>query len=196
MIHELGHAMLAFPDMSGIDEANHISVMNGVDPEVGTNGSTNFSYQRCDEAAAQLDWDVDSAYGEYGDCFDHITNHGTYGLRVNLTLPATSFTGCLGFAYPVSGRLEIRNHDSYFGLGQNSLGGRIVEIDRAGAAYTSVAAGGAGAPNPNWTKSLPSPASASTVSFDAHFDRASGSGIDSSSHTAFTVTWTTSPTVC
>ena len=52
IIHEAGHAMLAFPDMClgsepCRDELD--TVMNSKDPVVGTRGSTHFTYRRCED---------------------------------------------------------------------------------------------------------------------------------------------------
>lgn len=201
MIHEAGHAMLAFPDYctNPSDPCPWLekdTVMKGEDPAVGTTGSQHFSYQRCDEAGAQLDWDLGSKAGEYADCFDHISHHGTDGLVTDLTLgQSTTLTGCVGVPYPVSGRLQVHDYSSYNGMGGNPLIDRTVKIDRGGAAYTSTVAAG-GTTGNNWTKSLSAPSSPVTYSYDAHFDNPSGDGLDSSTHRPFTIQWTNSPQVC
>lgn len=190
LIHELGHAMYAFPDMCLGGQpcrSESDTVMNSVDPEVGTTGSTNFSFQRCDEAAGQLDWDLANSAGEYGDCFDDISGSGTYGLKTNLTTTAGTIYACVGSSVTVSGRLEVLDSSSYGPLGANPLTNRTVRFDRNTTAnFASTIASNAS--GNNWTKSFGS-STAGAYDFVAHFHRSSASGLDSSPERTFTVRW-------
>jgi hypothetical protein len=194
MIHETGHAVLTFPDLTGWSESD--TVMNGKSPTVTQTGGDHFVYQRCDEAASQLVWDVRNYAGPYGDCFDHITGHGTYGLITTMTTSGTSFNQCIGLGLNVSGRLAIKATSDYGVLSNNPLAGRTVWVDRKLSTSTTwtlkVASTTANATTSgnNWTRSFGSPTSTGgTYNYRAHFDRSSASGLDSSNKASFTILW-------
>lgn len=190
MIHELGHAMLGFPDMclgSQPCRSEDDTVMNETDPHVGLNGSTPFIYRKCDEAGSQLQWNVISYSNEYGDCFDHIEHAGATGLTANVDVTGSTFFQCNGQSVPVSGRLEVWDFDSYGPLGGNPLEGRVVWFNRGATTnYTSATATGV-SPTDNWTKSFGG--SNVTYTFTAHFDSAPGDGLADSDRPTFTITW-------
>ncbi|HEX5465966.1 MAG TPA: hypothetical protein VFW92_04730 [Candidatus Limnocylindrales bacterium] len=186
MIHESGHAMLSFADESGWSEDD--TVMNGIDPHVGATGATHWDYQRCDEAASQLLWDLKNSAGEYGDCFDDIVNHGTHGLKTDLTMGTTSYSACNGDSIIASGRIQVHDYSSYGPLGGNPLTNRTVWVDR-GSTLKFTSAIASNASNDNWSVTLNG--SSVTYSYSAHFDYSSGSGLDASAHVAFTARWGT-----
>ena len=188
LIHESGHAMLSFDDLTGWSESD--TVMNGRDPDVGTTGATHWDYQRCDEAASQLLWDLKTSAGEYGDCFNGITDHGVNGLVTNLTLSTgTNLFACNGQAIVASGRIEVKDFASYGPLGGNPLTNRTVWFDRgATTKWTSTTASNAN--GDNWSMSFGG--SNVTYTFVAHFDYTSGSGLDASQTRTFTFHWSSS----
>lgn len=196
LIHELGHAMLAFPDMclgSQPCRSESDTVMNSHDPEVGTTGSTHFTYQRCDEAAAQLDWGMFSSSGEVGDCFDHITGHGTYGLVVDLSASPSSVTACAYENVTIAGRLQIHTNTNYGHLSAQGLASRTIWIDRGTTSKYTSASTSTSSGN-NWSKTFSG--SNVTFSYVAHFDKPSGQGLDASPQRAFTITWLSPQVAC
>ncbi len=139
IIHEAGHAMFAFTDMCTFDaNGNPIqpclpetyTVMNSHDPEVGTTGATPFSYRQCDEAAAQLVWSA-NAFGEFPDCFDHVSGHGVNGLITTLSTSVSDPAPCNGDSSTISGSLAIKYVLSYGALKGHAIAGRTVTLQRA-----------------------------------------------------------------
>lgn len=190
LIHEAGHAMLALLDMCTTSQPCRLeteTVMNSDDPEVGTPGSLNFEFQKCDESAAQLVWDLASSGGEYGDCFDHVASAGVSGLRTNVAISGgTSFSACNGQAVLVSGRLEVSDFSAYGPLGANPLTGRTVWFDRGSTShYTSTTA--TNASGLNWSKSFGG--TNFTYNYVPHFDDATGDGLADSDQPSFSITW-------
>ena len=184
-IHELGHAMLTFADLSGWEELD--TVMNGTDPHVGLPGATHWDFQRCDEAASQLLWDVKSSGGEYGDCFGSITNHGVHGLITELSMGTTTYTACNMQPTTVSGRIQVKDYSTYGPLGGKPLTSRAVHVDRGSTTnYTSATA--TNASGDNWSVTIPGTSNL-TYSYVAHFDYLDGSGLDASNTVAFTIRW-------
>ena len=87
MIHEAGHALAHF----GHDTQTEAeTVMRSTSPEVGSTGGGRTTFQRCDEAALQLLWDLRALDGPYANCFDGIAGHGTSGLVTTLSVRAIS----------------------------------------------------------------------------------------------------------
>lgn len=201
LIHESGHAMVTFPDLSGADEAD--SVMNGNAPSIGEPGGNHFVFRRCDEAAIQLNWDVADVWGTYADCFDHLTSHG--GLVTELSVSGSSFTRCLSLPGSVPGRLQIKDTTStgsgtgtYKLMAKNPLAGRTVRIQRkpsTSSSWTTYAAltttANAAATGNNWTRALPAPSSTGTWNYRAYFDGTSGEDLLADGPVNFNVTWTT-----
>lgn len=202
LIHESGHAMVTFPDLSGADEAD--SVMNGSAPPIAATGGNHFVFRRCDEAALQLNWDVADVWGTYADCFDHLTSHG--GLVTELSVAGSSFTRCLSLPGSVSGRLQIKDTTStgsgtgtYKNRAKNPLAGRTVRIERKPSTTTNwdlysdltTTANATGSGN-NWTRALPAPAATGTWNYRAYFDGTPGEDLLADGPVTFNVTWTTS----
>lgn len=101
LIHEIGHAVLSL----GHDEQGRFeTIMASLSPEYTDPGGQREVLQRCDKARAQLLWDLLDKYEAYADCFDHITNSGSTGLKTVVTSSGTSFLACNGDTISVSGR--------------------------------------------------------------------------------------------
>jgi len=185
VIHESLHVTLG---VGGHDEQGETNtVMGATAPWWANSGWNTTKLRRCDEAAAQLAYDLRTWDGPYGDCFDHVTGHGTSGLLTNLTVTGTGFHECNGYAISVTGRLEVTDLAGYGRLGGNPLSGRTVWFDRSGVLkYTSAVAGGSA--GDNWSRSLTGSANTS-YTYTAHFDDASGDGLDDSNKPTFTASW-------
>lgn len=163
------------------------TVMASVTPWYNNTGWNTVTLRRCDESAAQLAYDVRDWAGPYGNCFDHIPDHGTSGLRTDMTTVGSSFHACNGQAILVTGRLQIKDLDGYKKMGGNPLGNRTVWFDRgATVKFTSTTAGSVSM-GPNWSKSF----GGSNVSytFTVHFDDTSTDGLDDSNKPTFTASW-------
>lgn len=91
-LHEIEHVSLAVTNHDSQGELN--TIMGSATPSYPNSGWNTHQIQRCDESAAQLLYDVAASAGPYADCFDHITNHGTYGLVTSGTVAATSYGVC------------------------------------------------------------------------------------------------------
>lgn len=184
LIHEVQHVTMGMGNHDSQGESN--TVMASVTPWYANTGWNQIHIRRCDEAQAQLLYDLRSLAGHYADCFDHITNHGPTGLQTNLTLSGTSFHECNGIGISVSGRLEVKSLSGYGTLGGNPLGARTVWFDRGGTGnYTSTLASTAS--GFNWSKVFTG--SNASYSFVAHFNDASGDGLDDSNRPSFTASW-------
>jgi hypothetical protein len=170
-------------------------------PDVGWNTTT---IRRCDEARMQILYDVHDLFGPYADCFDHVTNHGTYGMKTDSTMPTTTYAACSGDTVNVGGRVQI--HAGHYGrelgsppngtyhLDKNPLQSRVVSITRQGSSYTTATATGAASGN-DWSKAISTTTSVTiTYNYTALFDRNANSttlraGLDSSPAVSFTITW-------
>ena len=165
------------------------TVFTANQPSYANSGGSTTLLRRCDQAATQLAYDLRDMADPYGDCFDHIANATTTGLKTDLTVATSSITVCQGSPATITGRLQVRDYSSYKELGGNPLEGRVVRFDLDGIAnVASTSAISSAAPATNWSKTFTS-ASYGSRSYVAHFDRESGSGLASSPDAAFTITW-------
>ena len=188
MVHEPLHVTMGISnhDPQTIDETVMITP---VIPPYGDHGWSTTHIQACDEAAGQLLYDLETLAGDYASCFDHITNHGAYGLRSGLSVSgATSLSACVGNSVTVSGRLEVADYASYGRLALNPLAGRTVTFDRDGVSNTSSVTANNTSSGDNWSASFSS-ATYGTHSYDVHFDGSAASSLGSASGGSFTVTW-------
>jgi len=192
MIHEAGHAIPGFGhDVQTEDD----TVMRALSPQVGTTGGNHFVFQRCDQAALQVLWDVKDYARPYGDCLDHVAGHGTRGLLTSVTTNGSSFSGCVASGRIVGGRLGVRIEPLYGRLSNNPLAGRTLWFDRKRRADTTWSLRAestiptAAETGTNWTRSFGSPSSAGGIyDYRAHFD--GDSGLDPSNQATFSITWT------
>lgn len=185
LIHEPIHLTFG-GDHSTQPQADTVFTAN--QPSYANSGGSTTLLRRCDQAATQLAYDLEEMSGPYGDCFDHIANAGSNGLRTDLTLTETSFSACQGTAVTVSGRLQVHDYAAYEELGGNPLQGRTIKFDLNGTDVTSATATGGAAPATNWSKSFTN-ISYGWRKYVAHFDREPGSGLSSSPDATFTITW-------
>ena len=191
MIHEAGHAIPGFGhDGQGETE----TVMRSTSPQVGAAGGARTTYERCDEAALQLLWDLADLAGPYADCLDHVGGAGTTGLRTALSIGSSGYRGCTGSAATVGGRLATATDSRYGKLSGNPLAGRLVRLDRKLRSATTwttgvdaIVATGAAA-GTNWSRGLVSPSGlAGTWDYRARFE--GDRSLDPSAPAAFSVTW-------
>jgi len=194
MIHEAGHAIASF----GHDwQTEDDTVMRSISPQVSAYGGTHVVFQRCDQAALQLLWDVADPARPYGDCFDHVAGHGVRGLITTATTNGTSFAACLGTTRTVGGRLAVKIEPLYGRLSNNPLAGRTLWFDRKRRVDTTwtlraeSAVPFAADSGTNWTRSFMAPISTGgTWDYRAHFD--GGPGLDPSNAPVFSITWAAS----
>lgn len=186
LIHEPIH--LTFGGSHSAQEQPN-TVFTANQPSYNNTGGSTTLLRRCDQAAAQLAYDLRDMAGPYGNCFDHLTNATSAGLRTNLTLSSSSTTVCQGTAATVSGRLQVRDYASYEELGANPLEGRTVKFDLEGSPnVASATATDTVAPATNWSRSF-SNASYGSRTYTAHFDGQPDSALASSPDQTFTITW-------
>jgi hypothetical protein len=216
-IHEMGHVGGYFPECDSCSQDNSVMQSATGAPRWHTvaqggpgDGFDHFELQQCDQARMQIEYDVDTASGPYADCFNHVTNHGTFGMLTDLTLSSpTSVTVCSGSTVTATGRLQL--HAGHYGrelgsppngtyhLDKNPLANRLVSISRNGSAYTSTLADATS--GDNWSKALAATVSVTTTySFVAQFVRADNTstmrrGLDASPARSFSITWVR-PTDC
>lgn len=186
LIHEPIH--LTFGTNHSVQEqANTVFTAN--QPSYGNTGGSTRLLRRCDQAAAQLAYDLHDMAGPYGDCFDHLTNGTSTGLKTDLTVSASSLTVCQGAVAMVSGRLQVHDYASYEELGANPLEARMVRFDLDGTPnITSTIATDTVAPAMNWSRSFGN-ASYGSRTYTAHFDWQADSGLAASPNRTFTITW-------
>ena len=207
-IHEMGHIGGYLNENDGASQADSVMPSSAGAPRWRTtaNGGPQTGWdtdtlQRCDEARMQINYDVKNTAGPYADCFDHVTNHGTFGMKTDLSVAATTYQACVGQTVTVSGRLQIYPghygrelgnppNDTYH-LDKNPLTSRVLSLTKEGAAAGTATA--TSASGNNWSKSLSSSIYGS-FDFTVKFDRNANtsllrSGLDSSSTRSFSITW-------
>ncbi|MFM2106926.1 MAG: hypothetical protein RL338_1958 [Chloroflexota bacterium] len=191
MIHEAGHAIPGFGH-DGQTEAE--TVMRSTSPQVGTAGGARTTYERCDEAALQLLWDLADLAGPYADCLDHIGGAGTSGLRTTLSIGSTGYRACTGSTAAVGGRLATATDSRYGKLSGNPLAGRLVRLDRKLRSATTWTTGvdaiaaTAVSGGTNWSRALASPSGlAGTWDYRARFE--GDRSLDPAATVGFSVTW-------
>ena len=196
LIHEVTHAILNMADTStghydtdtnsSTDVTEADSVMQRLAPQYSASGGQRLVLQRCDEAGAQLTWDVDSFAGPYANCFGDVAGAGAEGLLTSMTSTATGQTIplCQGDTASVSGRLQVKAVSGYGVLGGNPLQGRTVTWDRGtsiayGTTTTTVA-------SPSSTGTNWSHAFAGSATWTVYHNSTSGSdGVDDSNKVTF-----------
>lgn len=191
LIHEAGHAI---PSFGHDTQTEDDTVMRSISPQVSAYGGNHFVFQRCDQAALQLLWDVADPARPYGNCFDHVASHGVRGLITTATTNGTSFSACLGTTRLVGGRLAVKIEPLYGRLSNNPLAGRVLRFDRkrrVDTAWTSNAESTtpwAADSGTNWTRTFGAPSSTGgTWDYRAHFD--GDAGLDPSNAVVFSITW-------
>jgi hypothetical protein len=185
VIHEILHITLAAGHNSDI-QTN--TIMQAATPAYAKAGWNQIYIRKCDTVRHQLSYDVEDFYGPYGDCFDHITNHGPTGLQSNLTVSqAPTYFACNGVGVNVTGRLQVSAFSSYGLLSGNPLAGRTVWFDRNGVGnWASTVANANSGNNYSFTVFGPSYV---THNYVAHFNATTNDGLDSSNQVSFSITW-------
>jgi predicted secreted protein len=188
LIHEILHiTMSADHDSQG--ESN--TVMASVTPWYAHTGWNTHHIQRCDEAAAQLLYDLASTAGVYADCYDHIPGAVEGKLDSAVTVQYTSYSACVGVPFNIYGRAAVMNTTNYKRLANNPLTNRVVRFDRkphSGTTWTlnvgsTTASNAAGY---NWVEDF-SAGAPGVWDFRAHYD--GETGVDNDLSPVFTVTW-------
>jgi hypothetical protein len=186
LIHEPIHLTFG-TDHSTQDQAYTVFTAN--QPSYSNQGGSTTELRKCDQAAAQLAYDLRDMAGPYADCFDHLANASEDGLRTDLTLSSSSISVCQGTPATVSGRLQVHDYASYAELGSNPLEGRTVRFDLGSTTnVASVIAARVPAPADNWAKSFSS-ASYGSRTYTAHFDGSPDSSLEAAPERTFTITW-------
>lgn len=188
LMHEILHITLgAAHDTQG--ESN--TVMASTTPWSPNSGWSTHHIQRCDEAAAQLNYGIVDSAGVYANCYDHIAGHGVSGLISTVTTAASSYGECPGFGVNVTGRLAIKSTTNYKSVSGLPLTSRTLSFDRKLHSATtwslnvaSTTASNAG--GNNWSETF-GPPGLGTYDFRAHY--AGEAGVDPSNQPVFTITW-------
>jgi hypothetical protein len=191
ILHEALHVTMG---IGGHDESGQANtIMSSVTPWSPNAGWNTHHIQRCDEAAAQLLYDVSSSAGVFADCFDAIADHGVNGLKSNATVASTYYYGCVGIGETVTGRLEIKDLPGYKLIGGNPLTGRTLNIYRRLSGSTTWSFYSSTIPTNasgyNWSKSIGG--SAGTYEYQLRY--AGEAGVDASNQPIFTISWRTAP---
>ena len=194
MIHEAGHAI---PTFGHDGQTENDTVMRATSPEVGATGGNHFVFQRCDQAALQLLWDVKDYARPYGDCFDHVAGHGLRGLSTTVTTNGTSFNACASTGKLIGGRLAVKIDSLYGLLSNNPLAGRTLWFDRKSRTATTwtlraeSTIPNAATTGTNWTRTFRAPSTlGGTYDYRAHFD--GEPGLDPSNAPTFSIVWSAS----
>jgi hypothetical protein len=189
-LHEIEHVTLAVANHDSQGETN--TIMGSSTPSSPNQGWNTHHIQRCDEAAAQLLYDVADSAGVYAGCFDHVLHHGTSGLVTTASVGATSYWACVNSGVTVSGRLAVATDSAYQALSNNPLTGRTLWFDRrpVGGSWTTdvTSTTATSASGNNWAKTFSS-ASAVTYEFRGHYK--GETGLDPDYTPTFSITWST-----
>ena len=192
VIHEAGHAIPGFGHDDTKTEDD--SVMRSIDPTVSAYGGNHYVFQRCDQAALQLVWDVAKYSLPYGDCFDSVDGHGARGLVTSLTSTGGTVTSCTSAYRLMRGRLAVASDTRYGPLADNPLGGRTIWFDRKRTTDSTwtlnaeLVTAGEQVTGYNWSRAFSTPAqSGGTYNYRAHFD--GDSGLDPSNRPVFSINW-------
>jgi hypothetical protein len=150
--------------------------------------------QRCDVAAMQLDYGLDTLSGPYADCLDDISGSGSDGLVTLHALSWLSQSVCAGVSVTIQGRLSTAQLASYQNLSNLNVAARTVKIDRKLSTASTWTLGvhtvttGTGSTGYNWSRSLTmSPTSSTTYDYRARFDGAQG--LEDGTSATFSVEW-------
>ncbi|GIW20892.1 MAG: hypothetical protein KatS3mg065_1188 [Chloroflexota bacterium] len=118
-----------------------VTLMNAISPDDNDPGWNTRHLEKCDQARAQMIFDVEFVDGPIAQCFDHVTGAGSNGLNTALTLRASASHLCLGQDVLLSGTLSIETNDNYRALSGNVLGSRQVAISLNGAPWATRTSG-------------------------------------------------------
>lgn len=106
--------------------------MGDIQPWASNGGWADTQWNRCDQAAAQLLWEMKNKAGPVGECMDHVTGAGSNGLNTVVTLAASPTSVCPGDTVIVSGSLKVATNSNYGRMSGDPLGARLVTIKRDG----------------------------------------------------------------
>lgn len=123
------HNVLNVPSHSG--QSTTDTIMQASSPSVTAPGGLTTNIQRCDEAAAQLEYGVGNSSSRFAACYDHIPNHGTLGLKTKLNITSPDLTKCLNQQMTFTGTLSVGlDGTNYKALSGQVLGGKTVRLER------------------------------------------------------------------
>lgn len=191
VLHETLHAVLVGGSHDGQGEDD--TIMGPTSPWATNTGWNKTYIERCDEAAAQLNYGVKNSAGVYADCFVNIGNPGPTGLKSRATVASASYLACTGTPATATGRLAIATDSTnYQALSNTPLSNRTLWIDRKLSTsstwtipFTSTTASNAS--GDNWSKGFSS-SSAATYNFRIYYN--GETGVDGSR----SVNWPGTPT--
>ncbi len=192
-LHEIEHVTLAVSGHDGQGESN--TIMAATTPSSPTTGWATHHIQKCDQAAAQLLYDLAALAGVYADCFDHVTGHGVSGLVSSATASAPVASACYGTALSINGRLEVQTNTNYGTLSGNPLASRTVYVDRklhsAGTwtvDYATAVANNSNTGN-NWSRSFTESGTSGSVTYDFRAHYKGETGVDPAYSGVVSLTW-------
>ena len=192
-LHEIEHVTLGVGGHDAQGEVN--TIMASATPSSPTTGWATHHIQKCDQAAAQLLYDLAALAGVYADCFDHVTGHGVVGLVSTATATAPVASACYGTALSISGRLEVQANANYGTLGGNPLASRTVYIDRKLQSsgtwtvdYATTTASNANT-GTNWSRSFTENGTSGSVTYDYRAHYRGETGVDPAYSGVVSLTW-------
>jgi hypothetical protein len=189
LVHEAGHVALG---AGHNDQGESNTVMGSVSPRYALTGWNTHHLQRCDEAAAQLRYGMQSGSGPIADCFDHIYGHGAIGLVSSIRTSASTISVCRAAVATLSGFFGVASTGSYGLLSGQSLAGRTIWFDRkprSSSTWTlNVASATTGTGATNWSRGFSS-GTTSTVTYDFRPHTSQEAGLDAATGPIVTVTW-------
>ena len=192
-LHEAFHNVLDIPNHD--PQSTSVTIMQAVSPRQALAGWFTQTILDCDEAAAQLEYDVKTPAGAYSNCYDHIPNHGTTGLKTALNVTSLDTTKCIGQSVTFNGQLTVGSDTTnYKTLSGNPLGSRTVTLERApigSSSFTSYATTTTGSTSGAYSVSATS-STAGSWQFRVRYGGQSGQGLDARYSTqTLTASWTT-----
>jgi hypothetical protein len=203
LIHEVGHvAVHLAPTAAHTSELETDTVMRAAQPRYNLSGWNTETLRECDEARAQLLYDVRNTAGPYAGCFDHIAGGASpNGLYSKATVAASAYTVCLGTTATATGRLAILTTTNYQELSNNPLSNRTLWFDRkpsTSSTWTpnvaSTTASNA-SPGSNWSRAFTTSATTPiTYNFRAYY--LGETGVNASlaqGYALFNITWKSAP---
>jgi hypothetical protein len=188
VLHEAIHITMAVGNHD--PQSASVTLMTAVSPDDNDVGWETRRLEQCDHARAQMIFGIERNTGTIANCFDHISNAGSNGLRSVVTLSTADTTVCNGDVITLSGALRLGNYASYGALQAETLAGRTVSVRRDGVAYATRTTS-----DPNGTYSLTAGrASSGTDSFVSTNANEGAEAVTGDASAVVSVTWSPYPT--
>lgn len=187
-LHEAIHITMG---VGGHDpQSATVTLMTSVSPDDNDAGWNTRRLEQCDHARAQMIFDIELNSGPIANCFDHVSNAGSNGLKSVLSLSTPDTTVCNGATVTLTGLLRLGNYAAYGALAAEPLGSRTVSIKRDDVAYASRTTGTSSG---TYSLTATRPSSGSDT-FVSSFANEGAEAVTGDSSSAVTVTWSPYPT--